>query len=219
MSAFGGAGRGSDHGLAELDGLGDPATLRRRAEQAAEALDPDRRSGAHQEGADASNSVWVTVDVAGNVVDVSISRRWPDRLAAGRLGDALLEAYSRAQEKRAAAAMRTRAPAAETDDAPAYDPDRPDIADDRWLGWVWQTLGEADLRLQRLASGGGADAPAERVVAGPGGHVRLQVSGTAVTGVLVDGLEVAERRPDVIAVDARAAFALARRGGSAPSDG
>ncbi|HEY0696934.1 MAG TPA: hypothetical protein VGD43_03900, partial [Micromonospora sp.] len=137
---------GRDHGLARLDGLGDPAELRARAAQAMRDLDPDPRPSAPQQGADPSDSVWVTVDMVGTVVDVSISRCWPDRLAADQLGDAILAAYSRARAKRAAAIALARMRAEETGSGPdsgdegrptePYDPNMPDIHDARWLGWV-----------------------------------------------------------------------------------
>jgi hypothetical protein len=216
MPAFGATSPGGDHGLARLDALGDRAELRRRAEEALRGLNPDPRPGARQEGTDDSNSVWVTVDAGGTVIDVSISSRWSDRMSGERLGAAVLQAYSRAHDKRVAAAALAALRGAHdgsTSEVPAepYDPQMPDISDARWLGWVWQTLGEAGLRLDQLAAARPADAPHERTVAGPGGYVRLQVAGTAVTGVLVDSLRVAERQPEVIAADTRAAFAAARR--------
>lgn len=216
MRAFGAASRGADHGLARLDALGDPDEVRRQAEEALRGADPDPRPGAHQEGADATNSVWVTVDVAGNVIDVSISRRWSERLPGQRLGAAVLQAYSQAHEKRVAAAalaaLRGPVDGSTADDSvEPYDPHMPDISDPRWLGWVWQSLGEAGLRLDRLAAARPADGPGERTIAGPGGYVQVEAAGTAVTGVRVDAVGVAERQPDLVAADARAAFAAVRR--------
>jgi hypothetical protein len=216
MPAFG-AASGGDHGLARLAALGDPDDVRRRAEEALRGCNADPRPGAHQEGVDSSNSVWVTVDVAGNVIDVSISRRWSERIPGERLGEALLQAYCRAREKwvAAAALAALREPAAESpadSSAEPYDPRMPDISDPRWLGWVWHSLGEAALRLDHLTAARPADAPGERTVTGPGGYVRLEVTGGVVTGVRVDALGFAERQPDAIAADAQAAFTAVHRG-------
>lgn len=216
MPAFGADSFG-DHGLARLDFLGDPDDVRRRAEEALRGCDADPRPGAHQEGADSSNSVWVTVDVAGKVVDVSISRRWRERIPGERLGEALHQAYSRAHEKRVAAAalaaLGEPADEASADtSAEPFDPRMPDISDPHWLGWVWHSLGEAALRLDDLTAARPAGAPSEQSVTGPGGYVRLEVTGGAVTGVRVDALGFAERQPETVAADARAAFAAVHRG-------
>jgi hypothetical protein len=217
MPATDADGRQNDHGLAGLDGLGDPAELRARAEEAIAVLDIDPRPGASQEGADASNSVWVTVSPSGAILDVSISRQWTDRLPVERLGEAVLEAYFRAQEKRGAsaalAAMR-QSDVGGPDDAPAepYDPGMPDIDDPRWLGWVWQSIDEAGLRADQLLARRPVDTAAERTVAGPNGYVRVQATGPRVTAVLVDAPSVAKRNPDAVAVDARAAFEAVRAG-------
>ncbi len=209
---------GNDHGLARLDSLGDMAELRARAEEAIAGLDVDPRAEASQEGTDASNSVWITVNTSGAVLGVRISRHWTGRLPAERLGEAIFEAYTQAQEKRGAVAMlaatRPRASggsgdgSVETNDAETYDPGMPDIHDPRWLRWVWQSIDEAGLRLHDMLAGGRADA--ERIVPGPNGHVRMRVQGRRVTAVLVDRPGLAERNPDAVAADVRATFEAVR---------
>lgn len=83
---FGADWRKDDHGLRGLENLGDLDELRVNAERAIAELDLDPRPGAAQTGAGGSNSVWVTVDPSGAVLDVSISRRWTERIPADRLG-------------------------------------------------------------------------------------------------------------------------------------
>lgn len=207
-----------DFGLARLDGLGDPQTLRSRAEEAMARLEPDLRTGTQQQGGDASDSVWVTVGADGAVVDVSISRAWPRRLAPERLGDAVLEAYRQAEQKRALALARAGGPGARPGGpgaAPRHEPPAPDVTDERWLDWVWQRLDDARQRLDRLASAPVPAAEPERTVPGPAGHVRLRAVGATVSAVLVDSIRLAERDPDAVAGDLRAAFAEVRDVGGA----
>jgi hypothetical protein len=199
----------NDFGLADLSGIGDPGQLRARAEEAMAGLDVDSRPGASQQGADASDSVWVTVTTEGAVADISISRRWSERLADDRLGEAVLAAYRQAEQKRAVAETRDHRDAADQ----RYDLDMPDLDDPRWLDWVWATLSDSQRRVERLSARQPQETVQERTVAGPAGYVRLRVVDSTVTDVLVDAVHTARRDPDGIAGDLRAAFADVRRGG------
>jgi hypothetical protein len=131
-----------DFGLADLTGIGDPGQLRARAEAATAGLEVDSRSDASQEGADASDSVWVTMTPDGAVADVSISRRWTERLADDRLGEAVLSAYRQADGKR----TLTRARGDRNDADDRYDPGMPDVDDQRANG----DLRSALWRLRRI---------------------------------------------------------------------
>jgi hypothetical protein len=205
----GGGGMGDDFGLVSLDGLGDPEQLRQRAHDELAGLELDTRPGAHQQGEDPSRSVWVTVADDGEVADVSISRQWVDRLSTAQLGDAVLAAYRQANQKRAA--VLGRAGTAAGPGESRYDATMPDIDDERWMSWVWESLGAARRRLDELSAGHAPPPGHERTVEGPGGYVRLRATGPAVTAVLIDAVHVAERSPDLVAVDLRAAFAEVRR--------
>jgi hypothetical protein len=198
-----------DFGLVRLDGLGDPEQLRQRAHDELDGLELDTRPGAPQQGEDPSRSVWVTVDADGVVADVSISRQWVDRLSTAQLGDAVLAAYRQANQKRAA--VLGRAGTAPGPGQSEDDPAMPDINDERWMTWVWETLGTARRRLEELSAGHAPPPEPERTVEGPAGYVRLRATGPAVTAVLIDAAHVAERSPDLVAVDLRAAFAQVRR--------
>ena len=199
-----------DFGLAGLGGIGDPSSLRRRAEEAMAGLEVDARRGVPQEGTDASRSVRVTVTPDGAVADVSISRQWQGRISVEELGAAVLSAYRQADQKRVLAGVRV------ADDQPDIDvtpSPTSDIDDPRWLDRVWETLNDSRRRLEHLSSGrSAANAGEEHRVAGPAGLVRLRVVGAAVQEVLIDGVHTAQRDPDAVAGDLRAAFRAIRRG-------
>ena len=185
-------------GLAALDGPGDAEI---DAEVGAgRALEIDERPGASQTGADGSGSVWVTVEADGSVLDVSISRRWAERISADRLGGAVLDAYWEGRLK-----VLIAGPVG--GDAGPVERVMPDIDDPRWLDAAWATLSRLTRELDEIRRP--QPPAAERTVAGPGGHVRLRVVGDAVTEVLIDALGTAERSPDTVAVDLRDAFAEA----------
>jgi hypothetical protein len=200
-----------DHGLRSLDDIAGRRPVGGSTEDAAGDLNLDPRPGALQEGTDASGSVWVTVDPSGDVLDVSVSRHWTDRIPEGRLGAAILEAHDLAHRKRrAASAMAASSEDTTSSHEDRYDPGMPDLHDPRWLGWVWQSLTEADLKLDMLQHQRDGERPEERMVIGPNGFVRVLAIGNAVTSVAVDAVRLAVSQPDLIATDACAAFALAR---------
>ncbi|MEV6489504.1 hypothetical protein AB0M20_12870 [Actinoplanes sp. NPDC051633] len=191
-------------GLARLDSLGDPADLRGRAEEALAGLEVDMRPGAPQEGADPSDSVKITVASDGAIADVSISRRWTERLISDRLGKAVLAAYRQAHDKRAWA--RARADNSPADDVSA-DSAMPDIDDERWLDWIWTNLNEATRRIEELSRPQPPQTvPADRTIPGPAGHVRLRLTGAALREVIIDHARIAERDPDAVAADLRRSF-------------
>ncbi|PZM96869.1 MAG: hypothetical protein DIU79_03985 [Actinobacteria bacterium] len=202
-----------EHRLARLDGdFGDPEELRAQVERMIAELEVDTRPGASQEGADSSQSVWVTVSASGAVLDVSISRRWKERLPADRLGEAVLEAYYRALEKCGAAAAFAAMRRQDSDPVDPVSPqgfDMPDVRDPGWTEWAWRTLDETSRKLQELTVRLQERAPAERTVSGPRGYVRVRVEGVGVTAVLIDAMTLAERDPDAVAMDARAALQAA----------
>lgn len=206
---------GVEHRLARLDGaFGDPAELRAQAERALAELEVDPRPGASQEGADSSGSVWVTVDPSGAVLDVSISRRWSERLPAERLGEAVLEAYYRAHEKCGVAAALAAMERPDDDSGDSESPrrsDMPDVNDPGWTDWAWSALNEASLQLRELAARRQERIPVERMVTGPSGYVRVRVESSGVTAVLIDAPATAERNPEAVAVDARAALQAATK--------
>lgn len=84
------------------DVLGDEDTLREQVDAMLETAEP---AGSYQ-AADHSESIWVTVDPSGRLVDVVIRRTWPEHLEPATFGPALLEAYTAAAEK-ALAVRRT----------------------------------------------------------------------------------------------------------------
>ncbi|WP_199512150.1 hypothetical protein [Nucisporomicrobium flavum] len=201
----------SDYGLAPLNAIGDPESLRRRAEEAIAGLEIDIRPGAALEGTDPSSSVWVSVRPDGVVADVSISRRWHERIPADQLGAAILAAYHQAEHKRALAGARTTDD--DNGDSDAAPSPLTETDDPRWLEFVWETLNDSRRRLAQMSAPRLHEAAAEEcTVAGPAGLVRLRVVGTSVRDVLIDGVHTARRDPEALAADVRSAFDGVRRG-------
>lgn len=85
--------------LASLDDLGPDEVSAAEIRKQIQANGEDYRAPAHQEGADASDSVQVSVDAHGRVEGVEISRRWQERLEPDRFAPALFEAYTAAVRK------------------------------------------------------------------------------------------------------------------------
>lgn len=172
----------------------------------------DPRPGAAQEGADGTDSVWVSFNAAGTVIDVSISGSWSRRLEPSQLGDAIFEAYGRAGAKVAAARRAGGESPGLTADHDGIFERGPDLDDPGWLGWVQETVGALAMRLDELermdvtAADPSASPGTGRDVAGPQGFVRVRLSAGAVTGVLVDAPGYAVNAPDVVAQDALGAL-------------
>lgn len=185
----------------------------------------DFHAPAHQEGADRSDSVWVSADARGRVQSVEISRRWRERLDPDGFAPALLEAYTAAERKvfdaaamqafaeqrRAAAHGTAGYPAADerTDGMPWRGSDPFDEAE--WLAATWDTLDEvgAELsRLTRLDTTGGM-AGGETTVSSPHGYLTLRVLGRAVVGISGDVRHIRVCDPEQLRREAIAAFQAA----------
>jgi hypothetical protein len=183
----------ADFGLASLDALGDPADLEAQAREAmAEfGIDADR-----PEGADPTNSIWVTTDRDGRVQSVEVSRQWRDRIEPGEFGAALLAAYGSATMKAIAAAARADLAEGDGRQAPAADPleSYPDGGD--WLAHQREILERADERVraaERLERTGPVD-DADRTIVSPNGMLTVRLRGTTLVGVTSDIMSI--RRAD-----------------------
>jgi hypothetical protein len=186
----------ADFGLASLDVLGDPADLEARARQAMAELGDDPAAD-RPEGADPTNSIWVTADRDGRVQSVEVSRQWRDRVEPGEFGNALLAAYGSATMKAIAAAAR--ADLAESDGRPApvagpVGDTHPDGGD--WLAHQRAILEQADERVraaERLERSGPVD-DADRTVVSPNGMLTVRLRGGTLVGVTSDIMSI--RRAD-----------------------
>lgn len=179
--------------LKDIDYGGDKAELREQAvAELAKVGGRSYRAPANEEAGDSSDTVRVAVDQANKVVDVHIRSDWRERLGAGGLGPALLEA-----RKSAAAAMaRSRAmdKLAEQERAAAEGADQDD---DDWrplpyiepltIDQVWQRLSDNEdkmyrtEKMRRRAAEG-----ADRAVGGPLGLLSGRCEGRALVSITAE---------------------------------
>lgn len=147
--------------LATLDFLGETADLYAQVQEQLREAGADPYPPRQQEGADQSDSVWVSIDAEGRADSVDVSRHWRDRMQPGAFPTALFEAYTDAVRKLvdATAVVALAAEGGPRDDAPggttgsrtapADVPEQP--ADEReWLVTVRQLLDGIDDQLRRL---------------------------------------------------------------------
>jgi hypothetical protein len=160
-------------------------------------LGPDLRPGAPQVGVDDDGVVRVRVAADGGVAGVQISPRWRDRLrGADALAAAVLAAYRQALLKRMAARLvNGPGPSPEA-------PSRTDVADEGWLEGIREALERTYRQLAEVSR----PRPPEQVVTGPARIVRVRVAGSAAAELSIDAPRAADRDPDLVAEDARAAL-------------
>jgi hypothetical protein len=184
----------ADFGLVSLDVPGDPAELEAQARQALAELDGDPTAD-RPEGADPTNSIWVTTDRDGRVESVEVSRQWRDRIEPGEFGNALLAAYGSATMKAIAAAARSDLAGDHRSAAPA-EPVYPFLDGDDWLAHIRDVLDQADERVraaERLEHAGAVDS-ADRTVVSPNGMLTVRLRGTTLVGITSDIMSI--RRAD-----------------------
>ena len=189
--------------LVSLDVLGSEDQL-----QAAAARE-DRSAGSpdsEAEGRDAYRAVIVCVDRRGRVSDVLISTWWPDELTPSGLQDALLSAYQAALGQATARIAPRASDSTSFIDVPATPGGDDDEDDYGWLSSVRRRLDRSEEMLvssgERLARSQGT----ERLISGPGGLVRLVLTGPVVSGVLIDAATAMQESSNRLAADALAAF-------------
>jgi hypothetical protein len=153
--------------LAVLDDvLGDEDSLREQVDALLETVEP---ADSYQ-AADPSESIWVTVDPDGRLVDVLIRRTWPEHLEPATFGDALLGAYTAAAEKAMAVRMSTW-----EDQAPVGQPQvaaTDELSHEEWLARVRGRLDEVDA-MQRAMARAETESPGEQEIRGVNGYLTM----------------------------------------------
>jgi hypothetical protein len=186
----------ADFGLASLDVLGDPADLEAKARQAMDELGPGGGTDG-PEGADPTNSIWVTTDRDGRLQSVEVSRQWRDRIEPGEFGTALFQAYGSATMKAIAAAARSDLTEGDGRRAPATgEPVQAMLEGGDWLAQMREVLERADERVraaERLERSGPVD-DADRTVASPNGMLTVRLRGSTLVGITSDIMSI--RRAD-----------------------
>jgi hypothetical protein len=162
--------------LVDLDILGDPETLRAEADAVLESEEPS----SEYKAADASGSIWVTVDPQGRLVDVEISRTWSERMAPDAFGDALFRVYLAAMQKAIVVetAAREEPPAPRSRPAPAVE----ELSNEEWLASIRAELDKVDDVL-RAVRAGEVVAAEESEIRGRNGYLTLRLSGGAPDGI------------------------------------
>lgn len=157
--------------LSELEELRQQAAVLARRLEAAHAVTPEAS------GEDPSGQVRVVLTAAGRVSSVAVAGRWQSRLAADRVGHAVLAAYREAARRRLqswATAISHSDPRGESVDpgpgrtspVPSADPGVP--AGNDAIRGLWYLLQDASDRLDNLAQE--AAARSEAVVTGTDPH-------------------------------------------------
>jgi hypothetical protein len=163
--------------LAGTDWLGDEETLRAQAE----ALAPDR-DGAYR-AADPTESIQVTVDHTAMLVDVKISRTWPERLTADRFTGALFDTYTNAVRAAMLAEVSNR------DTAPVPPPIETiptGLSDEEWERRVRAQLTENEAELAAVRQAEQGVPPADEEVRGRNGYLTLVLRGGGPVALTAD---------------------------------
>ena len=207
--------------LASLDSLGDPAELEAQARrQIAEMGGNAPQPGSRVEGADATNSIWVSIDTEGRVEGIEVSRNWRDRLDPGAFGSALLEAYKNAQDKtvqaRAVAAfiaMSEGRPRYRTAPVvPAAREPNPEDDPERWLAETLEAINKITDRVKAMERGETVpDQPAlgETVVKSPNELLTLRYQGRQIVEITGEVMQIRRTDPESLRLEALDLFRAA----------
>lgn len=180
--------------LRDINFGGDRARLRGEAlAELAEAGGRGYRAPAGEEATDDSATVRVAVDRSGRVADVHIRSDWRDRLGAGGLGPALLQARNNAAAAMARAAGLAALAERERMTAQGGEPDRGrrpvPYVEPMTIGQVWQQLSDNENRLyqRQKAARPGADS---RTAGGALGLLSGRWEGRALVGITAEPMWV-----------------------------
>jgi hypothetical protein len=213
-----GHSRGNDLELSSLDFLGATADLQAQAqEQIREASGTAPPTS--QQGADPSDSVWVSIDAEGRVEDVDISRSWRDRIEPGAFPAALFEAYLDGVRKVVSAvavdalASQEQTGGAPGSDRPAATGSAEPPADEReWLSATWSLLEEVDEQLRRLDR---INATIEArdgrrtTLTSPHGYLSARIEGPAISEITGDVQRLRVAGTEQLRLEALALFRAA----------
>jgi hypothetical protein len=211
------SGYAGDLTLASLDSIGDPDDLRDQVRRQLHDGRADGQPPPVQEGADGSDSVWVSIDAQGGLVGVEISRQWRDRIGPADFPSALFDAYTEATRKvLTASALAKFTGTAEPPPAaqPDRSADRPVDGRD-WLAQTWVALDEVETELDRLArldAAASGSTAGERTVPGPDGLLTARVRGANIVGVTGSTARIAAAGVEQLRHEATAVLRAAETG-------
>jgi hypothetical protein len=210
--------REGDLTLASLDSAGNAADLEAQARrQIAEMGGDIPQPGSRTEGADASNSIWVTIDTEGRVESIEVSRNWRDRLDAGAFAGALLGAYNNAQGKsvqaravKAFTAMSEgrsrhegRATPVDLGPSPHDDPER-------WLAETMEAISSLTAQVQAINRGEAVqEIVGESVVRSPNELLTLRHQGRQISEITGEVMQIRRTDPESLRLEALDLFRAA----------
>lgn len=151
------------------------------------------------DGADATQSVWVTVDERGRLASLEISRTWRTRMSADKVPDAVYESYAAAMRRRVtelADQLDVRAPA-------RRERTRPPLGDVATEAHAAIEEARAVLRAERDSDRKAGEVTEFR---GPNGYLALRVRDGVVVGLTGDPAALANANPGLLRDDAFEAF-------------
>ena len=219
--------------MASLDQLGDPVELEAQARRELLEMGGDvAQPSSHIEGADRTSTIWVTIDADGRVEGIEINRSWKDRLDAGAVAGALLEAYNNAQansiQARAAKALTAHIEGRPRREARAAVPvdigPSPHDDPERWLRETLDDINTLTAQVQAIERGE-TDVPivAEAVVRSPNQMFTLRHQGRQVTEITGEIMQIRRTDAESLRLEAldlfKAAGLIAGAGGPAPAAG
>jgi hypothetical protein len=214
--------------MASLDQLGDPVELEAQARRELLEMGGDvAQPSSHIEGADRTSTIWVTIDTDGRVAGIEINRSWKDRLDAGAVAGALLEAYNNAQAKsiqaRAAKALTAHIEGRPRREARAAVPvdigPSPHDDPERWLRETMDDINTLTAQVQAIERGEtGLPVETEAVVRSPNGLFTLRHQGRQVTEITGEIMQIRRTDAESLRLEAldlfKAAGLIAGAGGA-----
>lgn len=207
-------GRGDDLELSSLDFLGETADLQAQVQRQ---VDPP--AAGRRQGADPSESVWISVDAEGRVEGVEISRSWRDRIEPDAFPAALFQAYTDGLRKMvdatAVAALASRPEPGgpvESERPAAAGVAEPPAGEREWLAATWALLHDLDDQLRRLdritavveARDGG-----RTTVTSPHGYLAARMEGPAISEITGDVQRLRAAGTEQLRLEALALFRAA----------
>jgi hypothetical protein len=162
------------------------------------------------QGADATDSVKVTVDARARMINVDVSDGWRERVGVTDFADALFDAYTAAVRKALTAAAVT-ALAGVPEQRPSQPPSMKEYtgSDVDWLRAKQTTLDRVHAELSRLATVDTAGAGREWTLSSPHGYLTLRLLGRSLAGIHGDVRRIARAGAAQLRFDALAAFRAA----------
>lgn len=191
--------------------LGDPEAIRARAAEGRAMRTPEPAD--QYDGAEATRSVWVSVDPRCRLLSVDISATWRQRLAVDDFAGAVFDAYTSAVRTALVAEDARYAPRTPRQAEPVPLNSGQDL--ETWLAAGREWLAATDERLAGLDDAATRFANADddvREVSGPAGYVTLRLRGGALTGITASTAGLKSANPNLLRRDVLDAFRAAGLG-------